>query len=214
VCDGGPNDGNLCSTADGCPGGACGLKSRYLSFTPPAASATAATIPQAVKLTIVAMPQFPDREGEEWWATAPPQTISNPPLAPLTGSVVECTGAPDLFIWKGLGTLYLFGLPVAPSSTYEIRMCDSAAGPCSPSIVVETNKWGDIVPLFGGPTQPNFADIAAAVDKFRNLASAPPTVRTDLVPHIPNHVTNFEDISAAVLGFRGFPYPNTVPACP
>jgi len=188
------------------------MKSRYLSFTPP--STAVAGIPQAVKLTIIAMPQFPARVGEVWWATAPPTTINNSPLPSLTGSLVECTGVPDLFGWGGMGTIYLFGGPVAPSSSYEIRMCDAVGGPCSAPIVVDTNKWGDIVPLFGGGSQPNFGDVSAAVSKFQNLASAPATVRTDLVPHIPNHVTNFQDISAAVSAFQGFPYPNVVPPCP
>jgi len=212
VCVGGPNNGQPCGNAAGCPSGACGMKSRYLSFTPP--STAVAGIPQAVKLTIIAMPQFPARVGEVWWATAPPTTINNSPLPSLTGSLVECTGAPDLFGWGGMGTIYLFGGPVAPSSSYEIRMCDAVGGPCSAPIVVDTNKWGDIVPLFGGGSQPNFGDVSAAVSKFQNLASAPATVRTDLVPHIPNHVTNFQDISAAVSAFQGFPYPNVVPPCP
>jgi len=34
------------------------------------------------------------------------------------------------------------------------------------------------------------------------------------VPEVPNGVANFMDISAAVAGFTGFPYPFTAGSCP
>jgi hypothetical protein len=114
-----------------------------------------------------------------------------------------------------VGTVHLFGAPIIPGSTYNIQMCDDPLlGPCSDPTIVTTGKWGDVIAAFGGGSQPNFADIAAVVDKFRNLAAAPSIARTDLVPEVPNGVANFMDISAAVGGFIGSAYPYVAGSCP
>jgi hypothetical protein len=191
----------------------CSSKGRYLSITPPT-STTAGAISRAIKLTDLDKPQFPDRDGQVWWAGAP-QSLPNAPDPDLTGSQVECTGTPHMQVWDGVGTVHLFGEIVIPGSQYQIQMCDdSVLGPCSDPTEVTTGKYGDVVSVFGGISQPNFADIAAIVEKFRNLSTAPAITRTDLVPLIPNHVANFADIAAAVEGFRGFSFPDTPGSCP
>jgi len=214
TCYDGPNNTGVPCTASGtCPAGqTCANKSRYLSVTPPDSSA-AGGIPRSIKMTVADMPLFPSRVGQVWWAGAP-QPIDNSPLADLTGAMTECTGTPHSQVWDGVGTVHLFGTAVVPGSTYEIRMCDAVAGPCSDPVVVTTAKWGDVVAEYGGPSQPNFADIGAIVSKFQNVAAAPSIARTDLVPEVPNGVANFMDISAAVAGFTGFPYPFTAGSCP
>jgi len=105
-----------------------------------------------------------------------------------------------------------------PRSTYGVSHCDENGNNCSTEQVVTTSEYGDVVGAFGVPPdypgQPNFGDISSMVDKFRNLASAPHTPRTDVIgsgvppgPSTVNQNTNFGDISAAVDSFRGFLFP-------
>lgn len=205
--------GDACTSNADCPDGAtCSSKSRHLSITPPSV-VVAGSVPLGIRVEVTDMPSFPDRVGEVWWGSAP-TPIPDPPSADLTGSLLACTTSPHLEDWPGGVTVHLFGEIVVPESTYEIRMCESVGGPCSMPTVVTTAKWGDITEAFGGQSQPNFADISGAVDKFKGLFTAPSTARTDLVPEVPNHVTNFADITAAVDGFKGFGYPFVPPACP
>ena len=84
-----------------------------------------------------------------------------------------------------------------------------------------TGKWGDAVPGFGGGTQPDFGDITAVVDKFKERLFAPDMTRVDLrgggspgAPDTPDQTADFSDVGADVDAFKGTPYPFTVPACP
>lgn len=89
VCWPGVGDpGYPCTTNDECSVvGRCGTKDAYISFTPPAASDL------AIRITIVAMPQFPDRAGDVWWVKAP-KSVSDAPHAPISVAEVECTNTP------------------------------------------------------------------------------------------------------------------------
>ena len=61
----------------------------------------------------------------------------------------------------------------------------------------------------------DFDDIAAVVDKSRNLPTAIIKARADLVPAEPDRKIDFDDIPAAVDAFRGLPYPYPAPStCP
>jgi len=202
LCQGGPQNGQACSNAAACPGGLCATKNRYMSITAPG-TAVAGGTPQALQVTVANCPQFPAIVGDVWWA-GPPQTIPNPP--PLGNTVIaselECTTTPHMQVWNG--TTYCFGRAIVPNATYLVRFCDSVSGPCYPPLFIETiNECGDVIPPFGGASQPNFADVAAIVDSFIGRPTAPPLVRTDLVPKTPNHVANFSDINAAVGCFQG-----------
>jgi len=210
-CTGGTNHGNPCTNAADCPAGVCGLKSRYLSFTPPPAT-VAANPSLAVRVVITAMPQHPARVGEVWWAGSP-AFHPNPPYTDFIGAPLECTTTPYMQVWHGLDVIHCFGAAIAPNSTYEISLCESVAGPCSEPRIVQTGEWADVVAPFGGASQPSFGDISATVDAFRGIAGHAGIMRTDMVPAIPNHVANFQDISAAVDAFRGFPFPFLPPAC-
>jgi len=210
--DGNTNLGTPCSSSDDCPAPQnCGLKSRYLAVRLDAASA-----PTKIKLTILSMPQFPARVGEMWWA-GPEMVVNNPPGAPLRGAPLVCN-KPAAALWNA-GIVYLFGSAIVPNATYAVQTCNDDNTDCTDvQLVVGTSIWGNVVSPHKAA---NFADISAVVDKFRTLASAPITPRTDLVgtgnpgsPSTPNQTTNFADVSAAVDAFRTFPYPFTVPACP
>jgi len=210
LCDGGSSAGASCATDDDCPGGVCGLKSRFITVDPGANSAGSAT---SLQVTIASMPLFPEREGEVWWA-GPSQTIPNAPHTSALGAGLVCVTTPShAEVWAP-GVLHLFGGAVIPGSRYEVRVCDAGGTNCSDPLTVATGLWGDVVANFGGSGQPNFGDISALVDKFKALAFAPDTVRTDLMSagsEAVDFATNFADISADVDAFRGVDYPFDVP---
>ncbi len=220
VCFEGSNAGASCSTDADCPGGVCGLKSRYITIKPGFVASRAVAAAQSIQVTIVSMPSFPEREGEVWWAGSS-QAIPNDPHPSALGAVLVCEVVPgQAEVWPA-GDLHLFGEPIIPGSTYEVRMCDAAGANCSDPLAVSTGQWGDVVSPFGGMSQPNFSDINAAVAKFQTSLTAPDTPRVDLVgpgapgtPNTPNQDTNFADISADVGAFQGAAFPFDVPACP
>jgi len=211
--NGNTNLGTPCSSNAECTLPAvCGLKSRYLGITLP--TEAVAAVNRKIKVTIATMPQFPARVGQMWWA-GPEVVVANPPAAPKRGAQLVCT-KPTGAKWAP-GVIYLFGTAIVPNATYDVQMCDDNQV-CSTPLRVGTSIWGNVVSPHNAA---NFADISAVVDKFRTLASAPITPRTDLVgtgnpgqPSTPNQTTNFADVSAAVDAFRTFPYGFTVPTCP
>ena len=222
VCSGGSNGDNPCSSDSDCPGGTCGNKNRYVTVTP-VVLAVAGGDALSVQVTIVDIDDalgFDAVEGEVWWA-GPSQQIDNTPNAALDGAELLCEPTPSTAAKFSGGAVHLFGAPIVPGSTYEVRMCDDAGNNCSDPLTVSTSKWGDVVAGFGGGSQPDFGDITALVDKFKQLGGAKDMTRTDLrggagpgSPNTPDHVTNFSDISADVDAFKGFTYPFTIPTCP
>ena len=135
----------------------------------------------------------------------------------LEGAGLLCEATPSNAQAWPIETLHLFGAPIVPGATYEVRMCDATGATCSDPLTVATSKWGDVVAPFGGEAQPDFGDIGGIVDKFKILASAPDIVRTDLRGQSGRAVdatADFADIGADVDAFKGFAYPFTVPACP
>jgi len=221
VCVGGTDNGLSCNTNLDCTGGGvCGLKSRYVSITPTNAAGTdGASTSIQVEIVWLGPPFAPGyRAGEIWWA-GPEQDISNAPKSSMKGAALECTGAPFAQVWPET-VMHLFGPPIVPGSSYNVRMCDETGLDCSDPLRVATGKWGDVVAPFGGATQPNFADISAMVDKFKALVTAPDVTRCDLVgPGSPdaentvNGVVNFADISATVDAFRGAVFSYAAPEC-
>jgi glucose/arabinose dehydrogenase len=216
--DGGQDTGAPCSTSDDCQvGEVCGNKSRYIAVSPPV-PAIAGDLPRAIKVTIADLPLDPLRVGEEWWAQAH-HPIPNTPLPSVTGASLECTDVPVLQSYPS-EPIHLYGAPIVPGSTYEVRMCDDVET-CSDPIMVSTGSWGDVVAPFGGASQPNFGDVSAVVDKFRGLASAPDITRSDLIgvggqggPNVPDQIVNFSDVSGVVDAFRASGFPYAVPPCP
>jgi hypothetical protein len=219
----------------------CGLKSRYISITP--TNAVVAGGNSSIQVEIVSLKecaagvnaargcevdaQCPGstcinspRIGDIWWAGVE-VSVPNAPQANLRGAPLECTVAPNNGqVWTS-GTLHLYGTPIVPFASYNVRMCDAAGGNCSDPLLVATGEWGDAVRPFGGISQPNFGDINEVVFKFRNLSSSLDVARVDLVgignPGLPNSANqnaNFADIAAAVEGFRGIGYAYSVPVCP
>ena len=184
-------------------------KSRYLSF-----SVSGVGPDVGLRVTLTNLDGFPGSNGQIRWA-AP--AVSYPDVGTggpsFSGAVLQCN--PHYADWSGLGLLHVYGGEVVPGSTYTIDAISECTGETLGSLEVTTGKWGDIVAAFGGPTQPNFADVSALVTTFQAQASAPSVTRSDLVPVVPNQVANFADISIDVAAFSGASYPFTVPGpCP
>jgi len=120
--------------------------------------------------------------------------------------------------------LAVFDHAVVPGGTYELRAINDTCDPqeqgsySTPLEVVTVPQWGDVVAPFNPPSatvQPDFGDISALVDKFRNAPNAPPMTAADLYPSLPDQLLDFSDISLVVDAFRGAAYPFPGPtACP
>jgi len=103
------------------------------------------------------------------------------------------------------GTIEVADAESVPLGTYEVRT--ETANDLSDPVVVMLRKWGDVVSPFGGTGQPNFADITAIVDCFKEVAGAPPLSACDIHPAVPDQLANFGDITAGVDAFKGLTYP-------
>jgi hypothetical protein len=189
-------------------------KNRYLGIDPGLCTGAASSI----KVTITANPANPGTVGQIWWA-GPTNSITNTPNPALLGSGLQCNpGTPHSQVWPA-GNLHLHGNAIRPEASYSIEICDAAGANCSTPLAVDTALWGDVTaPFFpGSPNEPSFADISACVDKFKNLASAPDQVFTDLGGAGTASLdfgTNFADIGADVDAFKNVPYPYATATCP
>ena len=219
----------------------CWLNGRYLSITP--TNAVVAGADASIRVEIVSMKECAGgvragqgcqgnahcpgsacidspRIGDIWWA-GPEVNVPNAPQPALRGAPLQCSATPgNAQVWT-MGPLHLYGAPIVPLATYNVRMCDSAGANCSNPLLAGTGAWADVASPLSGFGQPNFTDINQVVVKFRNFASSYSMARVDLVgpgdpgsPNIPNQVVNFADVSNAVSAFSGLRYPYTVPACP
>lgn len=214
VCD---QDGppQPCSTNDDCPGAVCGLKSRYISFTP------SSFLPGEVALRVRAMslPDYPGFVGEDRWVGLPEQANdedNSDPARTFTVAKLECD--PVLADWSTVGLVNVYGGEIVPGGLYEVRTADAAcvaAGveSCmSAPLVVGTGKWADVVePFFEniGDVEPSFLDVSAMVAKFLGDPAAPTKSRSQLLPNVvfPDRTVSFRDISGAVGSFLGDTFP-------
>lgn len=209
-------------------------KVRYLSFqlspTAIAANETALEIkllslmhPSPPNLPQFPAPNFTAFEGQFRYVGTPTNCAeTESPSTTYKCASLQCS---TLYIdWPaavGTATLHVTGRDVIPSSTYEVRQlaasCQGIEATCtaiSAALTISTQRWGDIVAPFQATgnvplTQPNIGDIAACVDKFRGLPSAPITARADINPAIPNAQVQIPDIASVVDAFKAFAYPFT-----
>ncbi|MGB2985923.1 MAG: hypothetical protein WBE26_08570 [Phycisphaerae bacterium] len=204
-------------------------KGRYISFVPRNPGEQT-----ALRVTLTDLPaQFEGSEGITMWV-GPPHEISEqsnetgdtpPPV--FLGASLQCEEPPPYMDWGSVGVVYVFDDEIVPNARYDVQAIYEGH-----SVVVEGNYsmplpvptsacWGDVVGDWSGTEwmapdgDADFDDIAAVVDKFRNLPGAPSKTRADLADDVPDLLVNFNDISAAVDAFRGLPYPFDGPAgCP
>lgn len=123
--------------------------------------------------------------------------------------------------WSGVGAVHVADDEVVPGAVYEIEAIDLACGPSadayfSDPLTVATARWGDITgdcsvnPCTRPDGTIDYVDIAAVVDKFRNLPPAPIKARADLAPAVPDRIVDMDDVARVLSAFRAEPYPFSV----
>ncbi|MBI1827390.1 MAG: PQQ-dependent sugar dehydrogenase [Planctomycetes bacterium] len=120
-------------------------------------------------------------------------------------------------------TVHVTGLDVVPSTIYEVMADYGTPGSPALSGATETitRHPGDVVDPFNPPSptdQPDIRDVSAIVDGFKQVPTALPVYRLDLVGGasngcVPQQVINISDIAAAVDAFKGLAYVCPTP-CP
>ncbi len=168
-------------------------------------------------------------EGQVRWV-GPPQQFVESTSNPTTfyASQLQCT--PHYRAWNTIGLLHVTGSAIVPSSVYNVQTVaasclgnEAACTSVSPTVPMQTTRWGDVQAPFNPPAltvQPNFTDVSALVDKFKNAPAALTKSETLLSGGDQFGVINiaanmdFSHISQVVDAFHGSPYPFTIASCP
>lgn len=143
-----------------------------------------------------------------------------PGSMPRYASALQCTA--HYQNWSTVGLLDVRGSGILPDSEYEIERMLGENAACSKELTFFTGRWGDgVYPFAGsGTTQPDFGDISAIVDKYKNVAGAPRKARCMLAGRGASGDVNlaidvdFTHISACVDAFKGKPFPYEIQLCP
>jgi len=212
-------------------------KTRFISLSPPGASANTALRVRLVSLHHVVPPYtggasvpFTSFEGQVRWVGPPVSYVeSTASGTPLFASSLQCT--PHYRDWSTIGLLHVTGSAIVPSSIYEVAglpasctgheaMCAAVSAP----LLINTTRWGDVETPYNPPsttTQPDLGDIAGLVNKFKSAPGAPIKARALLAgdDEFGNINTidldlGFSHIAVCVDAFKGKPYPHTIAACP
>lgn len=213
-------------------------KSRAISFSVPSPSVAAPGQLMAIRVALISLhhpappytggaaADFSGFEGQIRWV-GPPTTYNESTSNPTAfrAAVLQCQ--PYYHDWTTEGLVHVIGREVVPSSTYSLvsvdDFCMGHEQICtivSPGLEVSTTRWADIETQFNPPsstTQPDLADVAGLVNKFKSAPNAPVKVRAALSGEVPNLSVDlgFDHISACVDAFRGRPYPHVGPInCP
>ncbi len=208
-------------------------KSRYISFVPRNAGEVTAI---RVELTSLNHPNPPATggisqdfsafEGEVRWV-GPVTEYVDSALYGTTYRAARLQCTPYYTDWSGVGVIHVYGTEIVPDSVYQVQAifpdCSIDEEACySQPLQVVTGRWGDLVPPYstpGGTVQPDFSDIAAMVNKFKNSPDqvSKPIAQLAGYPNSvdPLHPIDFTEISLTVDAFRGRPYLYPGPeACP
>ncbi len=229
VCD---EPGCICDLdAPTTPSGEEGFdKNRYLSFVPGNAG-----LQTALRLTL-------QGSALQWWVGEPEQFCENagqdspppggcgpaPGLPSTTFMGAHRVCEPHFADWPadvGSGVaLHVYGEDIVPGETYEVQAIGENCDPeiesnYSPALTVTMTLWGDVCGAFreGRWNPPDGSvdvttDVAAMLDKFRNLAGAPIKARCDVDPELVQQIVDITDIDRVLDAFRGFPYPFDPPS--
>ena len=186
-----------------------GRKNRYLSFSPGNVD-----LKVAFQVEMTASVLFPDSTGGLGWVAQPD-----------TDGISRVNNEPVFRVWSE-PVVHAGDCEVVPVATYEIRATVDGVILSSPFEVAtihlpEPKWWADCVGAFDGATwsRPdgvvNMDDVMAAVQKFEQVAGAPPLTWVDVHDEVPDKTINFTDIFRIILGFKGEVYPFRDPAsCP
>jgi len=205
-------------------------KNRYIAFDPPNAGTSV-----AVKVTLVALlapdggalPGSPDYSafvGQTRWLDTPMAYLDSPSQGTtFLGAGLSCD--PVCVDLDNIDAIQLYGGEILPDSIYELRAarctCNLADETVySDPLMVVTGHWGDVaLPFFSAlnPSQPDFNDIAAIVDKFVDGAASLTKPNIQLQPNLvdPGASVSFKDIAVGVEAFVSGIYPHEGPCtCP
>ena len=184
-------------------------KNRYVSFYPDNGGANV-----AFQIGLTASAYFPGSSGTLGW------------VGPPDGNDVSRIVADSFFSNAWPEVVHVGDCQIVPMATYEIRSTADGVVFTDPFVASTIAQpppkyWGDVVGSFTGTvwTAPNgvvnMDDVLSAVQRFQQLASAPPLTWVDVDGEVPNTVVNMTDIQQVVQGFKGEPYPFSDPAgCP
>jgi hypothetical protein len=165
---------------------------RYLSITPPSG-------PDPVALR-VSSPEYPCLVNYLDLVQLPGQTV--------VGRMFQ---DPVYRTPEEWGTVLLGDQAIAPSTAFRVRT-ETSDGAASTSPEAQTLRWGDSSETTGAV---DVLDIAGIADHMKQLATAPPVSRCDLIPAVPDYVVNVLDLASAADAVAGRPYPYPPPAnCP
>jgi len=193
------------------------LGNRYLTFQVPAPVATCPA-EEVLRLTIVSLDGFPLPSTDRLYVGAPyeaPDEDVSQPGRSFMVAPLRCT--PYYGNWAETGKISVYGAEIMPNSVYYVQRASSdcpnlADEFCwSDPLGLETGKFGDVAPIFAGPgnpPQPDFSDIAALVQKFLAMPTAPVKAVAQLQPNVvyPDRSIDFRDIATCVQAFLGVPY--------
>jgi hypothetical protein len=162
------------------------------------------------------------------WVGKPGTFLENqdsPGGATYRASRLQCT--PFYYDWKPEVLITVFGAEITPSSEYSVQVyakdCDGSEDTCdcvSASVTMYTRRYGDTGPNFTPPstsTQPDALDIAAVVNKIKDLSGALGKAITQTQPNLPELNTNVSalDIAVVVDAVRQVKYGSSGPCvCP
>ncbi len=226
-------------------------KSRFISFRVPS-STVAGAAETALRVKLVSLHHveppyaggptvpFTSFEGQVRWV-GPHTTYVECPACGVPGFIASLQCTPYYQDWSSIAAIYggfipnlhVTGSAIVPSSIYEVQnvaaSCAGIEASCtavSAPLTISTIRWADVAAPFNPPSltaQPDVADIAALVAKFRQDLGAPIKPRVLLAGNDAfgnfNMATlvndmNFTHIAACVDAFRGKEYPHTIAACP
>ena len=115
--------------------------------------------------------------------------------------------------------VHVTGAEIIPSSTYELRVRSDACGDSAP-LTLTTARGGDVFAPFNPPStspQPEGPDVAAVVNKYKNLPGAIAKSIAQVNSNAPNPSADIDglDVATVVDAVKGFAYPYSGPcACP
>jgi hypothetical protein len=123
--------------------------------------------------------------------------------------------------------VHLADCNIVPCATYVVEaISEYGCARSAPLVLTTTHVWGDIVGPFNSTTGAyppadgitNFIDIAAIVECFRELPTAPPRSWCDIDANRPSQGNslpiNFGDVVTVIGAFRNLTYPYSGPAAP
>lgn len=209
---------------------------RYITIPPP----TSGGVRSAVRVRLSSLhhpappyagqpgPNFASFEGQYRWVGAVGDCNDSPTwTTDFRCAQLQCT--PEYQDWDAVlagRVLYIAGSEIVPSSVYLTQKIDegmdiNAEANYLTLDQVLTARWGDLVEPYQSSTgplnQPNALDVAAAVDRLKDLPVAITKPRGQLQPAMvdPHEPYSAAEVGRAVDAVKGHPYPFAqMQACP